>query len=118
MQMTDPNELAGTVKSSLDMIPEGDQKRLKTFMRQSASRSLPEAVRRFILNGIPSNIMAREAAPYIPFAPELNAIIERQSGEMRIGNMVVNNLDKRLGAYNRGNKARYKIIFQKTPDGR
>jgi len=110
MQMTDPNELAGTVKGSLDMIPEGDQKRLKTFMRQSASRSVPEAARRFILNSIPSNIMAKEAAPYIPFAPELNAIIERQSGEMRIGNMVVNNLDKRLGAYNRGNKARYKIL--------
>ena len=110
MEMNDPASVEGTLRASMDMIPQGDQKKLTNLVRQSASRTLPEGMRRFILNSIPSNILAKEASKYIPFASEINTYIEQMSGEVRLDNMVTNNLDSRLAEYSRKNKERYKIL--------
>jgi hypothetical protein len=110
MEMNDPASVEGTLRASMDMIPQGDQKKLTNLVRQSASRTLPESMRRFILNSIPSNILAKEASKYIPFASEINTYIEQMSGDVRLDNMVTNNLDSRLGDYKRQNKKRYQIL--------
>jgi len=102
-------------KSAASVVPEGIRNSVAdsadVIFNEGASRTL----RSWYLNTLPVNILTDKAKKFIPFARELNTIINTMSGSLRKKTEMLDSILYNLHKWQRKNKDKAKILNNLIP---
>jgi len=99
----------------VNVVPETTQNTLADFADIAYNENAKPVVRNFFLSLLPSNILSDMAKSKIPFAPELNILINEMSGLLRNKTDILNSLSNELFKWKKANPEQSKILNNLIP---
>ena len=106
---------ARLLSSVANVVPETTQDAMVNFTDMAFNENVAPAVKKFFLSLLPSNILSDMAKFKIPFAPELNILINEMSGLLRNKTDMLNSLANELYAWKKANPEQSKILNNLIP---
>ena len=106
---------AKLLNSVANVVPETTQDTMVNFADMAFNENAAPAVKKFFLSLLPSNILSDMAKSKIPFAPELNILINEMSGLLRNKTDMLNSLANELYKWKKANPEQSKILNNLIP---
>jgi len=106
---------ARLLSSVANVVPETTQDTMVNFTDMAFNENIAPAVKKFFLSLLPSNILSDMAKFKIPFAPELNILINEMSGLLRNKTDMLNSLANELYKWKKANPEQSKILNNLIP---
>ena len=106
---------AKLLNSVANVVPETTQDTMVNFADMAFNENAAPAVKKFFYSLLPSNILSDMAKSKIPFAPELNILINEMSGLLRNKTDMLNSLANELYKWKKANPEQSKILNNLIP---
>ena len=106
---------AGLVQGIANVVPEGTKDTVADLSDVVLNEGIGRTAKSWTLNTLPVNILTDIASKAIPFAKQLNTLINKQSGALRQKSEVLDSMLNNLHAWQRKNKDLSKILNNIIP---
>jgi len=106
---------AGLVQNIANVVPESSKEKIADLSSVVFDEGIGRTAKSWTLNTLPVNILTDIASKKIPFAKQLNTLINKQSGALRQKSEVLDSILNNLHAWQRKNKDLAKILNNIIP---
>ena len=106
---------AGLLRSIANVVPEATRESAADLSSVVLNESLGKTAKSWTLNTLPVNILTDIASKKIPFAKELNMLINKQSGALRQKSEVLDSMLNNLHKWQRKHKDQAKVLNNIIP---
>ena len=106
---------AGLVQNIANVVPESGRDKIADLSSVVFDEGIGRTAKSWTLNTLPVNILTDIASKKIPFAKQLNTLINKQSGALRQKSEVLDSILNNLHAWQRKNKDLAKILNNIIP---
>jgi hypothetical protein len=106
---------AGLLQSIANVVPEATRESAADLGSVVLNESLGKTAKSWTLNTLPVNILTDIASKKIPFAKELNTLINKQSGALRQKSEVLDSMLNNLHKWQRKHKDQAKVLNNLIP---
>jgi len=101
---------AGLVQNIANVVPESGKDKIADLSSVVFDEGVGKTAKSWTLNTLPVNILTDIASKRIPFAKQLNMLINKQSGALRQRSEVLDSILNNLHAWQRKNKELAKVL--------
>ena len=106
---------AGLVQNIANVVPESGKEKIAELSSVVFDEGVGRTAKSWTLNTLPVNILTDIASKRIPFAKQLNMLINKQSGALRQKSEVLDSILNNLHAWQRKNKDLAKVLNNIIP---
>jgi len=106
---------AGLVQNIANVVPESGKDKIADLSSVVFDEGVGKTAKSWTLNTLPVNILTDIASKRIPFAKQLNMLINKQSGALRQRSEVLDSILNNLHAWQRKNKELAKVLNNIIP---
>ena len=106
---------AGLVQNIANVVPESGRDKIADLSSVVFDEGVGKTAKSWTLNTLPVNILTDIASKRIPFAKQLNMLINKQSGALRQRSEVLDSILNNLHAWQRKNKELAKVLNNIIP---